>query len=75
MMGTSIPISFALLEYGFILALEKFFGYTKDTKIYDTLAIILVLGFSKAFSIIDRRRGYTNRPLKWVYKIHVLSTK
>ena len=51
MMGTSIPISFALLEYGFILALEKFFGYTKDTKIYDTLAIILVLGFHATFQL------------------------
>ena len=51
MMGTSIPISLALLEYGFILALEKFFGYTKDTKIYDTLAVILVLGFHATFQL------------------------
>ena len=51
LMGTSIPISLALLEYGYILALEKFFGSKKNMKAYDTLAIFLVLAFHAIFQL------------------------
>ena len=49
MIGTITPILLALLQFGILLTLEKFMGYEKRMKLWDLVAIVLVLTFDIVF--------------------------
>ena len=49
MIGTITPILLALLQFGILLTLEKFMGYEKRMKLWDLVAMVLVLTFDIVF--------------------------
>ena len=49
MIGTITPILLALLQFGLLLTLEKFKGYEMKMKLWDLVAIVLVLTFDIVF--------------------------